>query len=459
MPETPRIPQAASAPPPRVNPVQERRVLVAGTVGSVVEWYDFGLFGAASALVIGPLFFSKDLSPSAATLAAFATFAVGFFARPVGGMLIANFGDKLGRKPALIFTLILMGASTFLMGCLPTYDQIGLWAPALLVLLRLLQGAGAGAELAGTMTIISETVRPSRRAFGTAVPNGATAIGSALGVVTFLVVALLPGDVFLTWGWRIPFLFSAVILFVAVFIRKKVEEAPEFLEAKARAERKAERRVPVVALIRGHWRGVLLGFGVMVGHQAMSYITTTFALSYITADLAMTRSVALTSSLTASVVGAVICACFGLLADRVGPARVIAFGAVWCLMMAFPMFVLFETRTPLMIGLALVLTYSVSFGAMAGGQGAFLVSLFPADVRFSGVALCRELAGTLIGGPAPLVAAALVIAADGSPWLVAVLLAACCAVTVVSLVIASAKMRRGEFYADSPAVVAEPVSR
>lgn len=451
MPEDTSPPPDSTATDPQVDPVQERRVLTAGTVGSIVEWYDFGLFGAASALVIGPLFFSPDLSPAAATLAAFGTFAVGFFARPVGGMLIANFGDRIGRKPALIFTLYLMGASTFLMGCLPTYDQIGIWAPVLLVTLRLLQGAGAGAELAGVMTMIAETIRPSRRAFGTAIPNGATAIGSALGVVTFLVVALLPGDIFLTWGWRIPFWFSAVIFLVAVFIRRKVEEAPAFLEAKERAERRnAETRVPVFALLRHHWRAVLLGFGAMAGHQAMSYITTTFALSYITSTLDMQRSVALTASLTASLIGAVLCACFGLLADRIGPARVFMLGAAFCMMMAFPMFALLGTRVPVLIGLALVLTYSVSFGAMAGAQGAFLVSLFPADVRFSGVALCRELAATLVGGPAPLAAASLVILGGGSPWLVAVLLAVCCAVTVVSVALSSSHLRRNAVSESNP---------
>lgn len=426
----------------QVNPVQERRVLLAGTVGSIVEWYDFGLFGAASALVIGPLFFSSELSSTNATLAAFTTFAVGFFARPVGGMLIANFGDRFGRKPALIFTLVLMGLSTFLMGCLPTYDHIGIWAPILLVALRLCQGAGAGAELAGTMTIISETIRPSRRAFGTAVPNGATAIGSALGVVTFLVVALLPGDILLTWGWRIPFLLSAVILLVAVFIRRRVEEAPEFLAAKERAEKYAAEKIPVVRLIRTQWRNLLLGFGAMAGHQAMSYITTTFAISYITKNLSMSNTVALTASLTASLVGAVLAAGFGLAADRVGAARVFALGGAYCMLMAFPMFALLDTRAPLLIGAALVLTYSVSFAAMAGAQGAFLVDLFPADVRFSGVAFCRELAGTLIGGPAPLVAASLVIVGGGKPWLVAALLAICCAVTVASVTIAAVRVRR-----------------
>ncbi|MBN9737770.1 MULTISPECIES: MFS transporter [unclassified Pseudonocardia] len=420
---------------PPVSPEQERRVLVAGTVGSVVEWYDFGLYGAASALVIGPLFFSGDLSPAAATMASFATFAIGFFARPLGGLLIANFGDRLGRKPALVFTLVLMGGSTFLMGCLPTYEQIGLWAPALLVMLRLLQGAGAGAELAGTMTMISETIRPSRLGFGTAMPNAATAIGSALGIVAFLVVALLPGDVLLTWGWRVPFWLSAVILAVAYFIRHRVEETPEFVDARRRVDEADHRKVPMWELFREHRGAVLLGFGAMVGHQAMSYITTTFALTYIRDDLGMPQTLALSASLTASVVGALLGVGGGILTDRLGATRVFTLGASYCLLMSFPLFLLLGTTVPGLIVLALVATYSVSFGLMAGAQGLYLVGLFPAEVRFSGVATCRELAGTLIGGPAPLIAAALVAAAGGAPWLCALFLAACCAVSVACLLL------------------------
>ncbi|TQS46254.1 MFS transporter [Cryptosporangium phraense] len=429
---------------------QERRVLLAGTVGSVVEWYDFGLYGAASALVIGPLFFSSGLSPAAATMASFATFAIGFFARPVGGLLIANFGDRLGRKPALVFTLVLMGGSTILMGCLPTYEQIGLWAPLLLVLLRLLQGAGAGAELAGTMTMISETIRPSRQGFGTAVPNAATAIGSALGVVAFLVVALLPGDILLTWGWRVPFWISAVILVIAWFIRRRIEETPEFAEAKRRAEQAKEVRVPMWALLRDHRRAVLLGFGAMVGHQAMSYITTTFALTYIRDDLGMSQTLALSASLTASLVGAGLGVWGGLLTDRFGARRIFLLGASYCLLLSFPLFLLLGTRVPVLVVVALVATYSVSFGLMAGAQGSFLVDLFPPEVRFSGVATCRELAGTIIGGPAPLIAAALVSAAGGAPWLCALFLVLCCSLSVVSLLAA-----RTRTVPAAPASVAE----
>ncbi|NIJ05492.1 MFS transporter [Frigoribacterium faeni] len=424
------------------DPVQERRVLVAGSVGSVIEWYDFGLFGAASALVIGPLFFSSDLSPAAATLASFATFAVGFFARPVGGLLIGNFGDRFGRKPALIFTLMLMGVSTFLMGCLPTYQDVGLLAPVLLVLLRLVQGAGAGAELAGTFTIIVEATRPSRRAFNTAVPNGATAIGSALGVVSFLLVDAIFAEQFLVWAWRIPFLISIVIFFVAFFVRRHIEETPAFVAAKARADANPVARVPALAMFRTQWSGLLIGFGIMVGHQAMSYVTTTFALSYITTDLSVGSTVALSASLTASLVGATLAGGFGHLADRLGAPRVIGFGAAFCLLTAFPAFVLLETRAPVAIVFALLLSYSVSFGAMAGGQGAILTRLFPADVRYTGVAMSRELAGTLIGGPSPLIAAALVGVLGGQPWLVAAYLALCCTITLVSLRAASRRFRR-----------------
>ncbi|MCF3961148.1 MFS transporter [Streptomyces fuscigenes] len=431
--------EPSSAGPARAR---ERRVLTAGTVGSIVEWYDFGLYGAASALVIGPLFFSSSLSHAAATMASFATFAIGFFARPLGGLLIANFGDRLGRKPALVFTLVLMGGSTILMGCLPTFDQIGIWAPVLLVLLRLLQGAGAGAELAGTITIISETVGPSRRAFATAVPNGATAIGSALGVVAFLVVNLLPGHILLTWGWRVPFWISAVILMVAVFIRRRIEESPEFVAAKTRADDAEPQKVPMLQLARRYPGTTALGFGAMVGHQAMSYITTTFALSYMRDDLDLSQTLALVTSLTASLVGAFLAVGAGALADRLGTPKVFIAGAAYCLVLAFPMFALLDTRAPALVVLAIVATYSVSFGLMAGAQGAYLVDLFPPEVRFSGVAVSRELAGTIIGGPAPLIAAALVSVGGGTPWLCALFLALCCAVSVVCLVIGRRRLRQ-----------------
>ena len=209
--------------------------MAASTVGTIIEWYDFALYGAASALVINELFF-PTAGPVIGTLAAFATFAVGFFARPLGGVVIGHYGDKLGRKPALIFTVVLMGLSTVLIGLLPTYEQIGVWAPALLVLLRLLQGFGAGAELAGAITYITEYTPASKRAFYTAIPNGATAAGLLLATGAFSIISFLPEEQLLSCGWRLPFVASVAILLVAVFILQRLQESPAFREEPPRQE-------------------------------------------------------------------------------------------------------------------------------------------------------------------------------------------------------------------------------
>lgn len=408
----------------RLTP-QARKVLLAGSVGSVLEWYDFGLYSAASALVIGPVFFPSSGSSSFSTLAAFATFAVGFGARPLGGMLIAHFGDRVGRKPALMFTLSLMGASTVLMGCLPSYHAVGIVAPLLLIALRLLQGAGAGAELAGAFTMISETAPLRRRAFATAVPNGATAIGGAIGSLTFLVISQLPKDDVYSWAWRLPFLFSAVIFLIAFFIRNRVEESPEFLDVEQRVKKNASTKLPITELLRLHRWPALLGLAAMVGHQAMTYVTTTFALSYVSGTLKMGASVALTGSVCASIAGALLAGAFGILADRIGPGRVFIGGALYTAAMAYPFFALLDLRSPVIVVLALIATYSVSFGAMAGAQGAYLASLFPTKVRYSGVAFGRELSSVIVGGPAPFIASALVTLMHGTPWLVSAFLLIC----------------------------------
>jgi MFS family permease len=412
-----------------------RRATVAGALGTVIEWYDYALYGAASALFIGPLFF-PGASPTIGTLAAFATFAVGFFARPVGGLIISHYGDRIGRKPTLIATIVLMGASTVLMGALPTYAGVGVLAPVLLVLLRLVQGIGAGAELAGATTMIAEYVPRDRRAYYTSIPNAATAAGLTLASLAFLAIQALPQDQALSWGWRIPFLASALIFAVAMVIRRSLVETPAFRQARDGAATGAHGRAkpPVLQLLKERPREVLLAFLSITGHNANAYVLNTFALSYITETLGVSEGSGLTALVAAALVAIVTTPLFGRLADRVGTRKVFAFGALFVACAAFPFFALLNTRVPVVVALTMMAGYGIGFGAMAGAQGGFLADLFDTRFRFTGIAVAREANGVLIAGPTPFVATALVSAAGGRPWLVATYLVVCTLITVAALV-------------------------
>ncbi|HEY3681718.1 MAG TPA: MFS transporter [Streptosporangiaceae bacterium] len=407
-----------------------RRATVAGALGTVIEWYDYALYGAASALFIGPLFF-PGASPTVGTLAAFATFAVGFFARPVGGLIISHYGDRIGRKPTLIATIVLMGASTVLMGALPTYASVGVLAPVLLVLLRLVQGIGAGAELAGATTMIAEYVPRNRRAYYTSIPNAATAAGLTLASLAFLAIQALPQDEALAWGWRIPFLASALIFAVAMVIRRSLVETPAFRQERDAAHGPA--KPPVVRLLKERPREVLIAFLSITGHNANAYVLNTFALSYITKTLHMSEGAGLTALVAAALAAIVTTPLFGRLADHVGTRRVFAFGALFVAGAAFPFFALLNTRVPLVVALTMMAGYGVGFGAMAGAQGGFLADLFDTRYRFTGIAVAREANGVLIAGPTPFVATALVSTAGGRPWLVATYLVVCTLITVAAL--------------------------
>ncbi|HEY3502122.1 MAG TPA: MFS transporter [Actinocatenispora sp.] len=409
------------------TPEQIRRATLAGAVGTVIEWYDYALYGAASALYVGPLFFPNS-SPTAATLAAFATFAVGFFARPLGGVVISHFGDRIGRKPALVATIALMGGSTVLMGLLPTYHQVGVLAPILLVALRVLQGFGAGAELAGATTMISEYVPANRRGFFTSIPNAATAVGLSLATVAFLGVQGMSASSASAWGWRVPFLASVVIFAVAMLIRRSLAETPEFT-----ATAGTPTNAPIVRLFRERPKQVLLAFLAVTGHNANAYVLNTFALSYLTGTLHMSDGAGLAAVLVAGVVAVASTPLFGRWADRRGSATVFAFGAAFVAVAAFPFFLLLDTRNVVVVVLTMSAGYGVGFGAMAGAQGAFLADLFDTRYRFSGIAVAREANGMLVAGPTPFIAAALVSAAGGRPWLVATFLVVCAAITLAAL--------------------------
>ncbi|NLS74209.1 MFS transporter [Bradyrhizobium brasilense] len=432
---------ADHAPAERAN---IQRAIIAATIGTIIEWFDYALYGAASGLVINRLFFPQ-FSTSAGILAAFATFAVGFFGRPLGGIVISHFGDRFGRKPALIFTISLMGVSTVAMGLLPTYAQVGILAPILLIICRLLQGFGAGAEYAGAVTLVAEYVPSSRKAYFTAYLQAAAVAGIMLATLLFLFVAYLPEDVLFAWAWRIPFLVSALLLGVALYIRKRLDETSEYVEAMERAAaQREEARAPIVELFRNSPREVVCGFLTLTGHNANVYILNTFSLSYMTNTLGMARTDALTAVIIATSTGIVLTPPMGALADRVGHARVYLFGAIFTLLFAFPMFAMLDSKSLVLASLALSIAFGIGFGGLASAQGAFLANLFPTRCRFSGIALAREMSALLIAGPTPFIASALVDAGGGKPTWVVVYLMSACAISVVSiLVIRSRSRERG----------------
>jgi MFS family permease len=409
------------------------RAVFAATVGTVIEWYDYALYGAASGLIISKLFF-PSLEPLNATLAAFATFAVGYFIRPLGGVVLSHIGDRFGRKPALILTICLMGGATCAMGFLPTFAQVGVLAPLLLVVLRLVQGFGAGAELAGAMTLLAEYTPPNRRAFYTSIPSAATVVGIMLATISFLAISYLPEQEMLGWGWRLPFILSAVLFLVALYIRNRLDETPEYVAAMEQARaRHREQKVPLSDLLKNSPREVLFGFVSLCGHNANAYILSTFSLSYMTKTLGMSPTAGLTAVIIAALCGSCGTPVLGAVADRIGADKVYIFGGLFIALMAFPLFMMLDTRQVGWAAFAMSLCYFFGYGATAGAQGAFLTRLFPTRYRFSGVAVSRELNGMLVAGPTPLIAAALVGMAGGKPTLVACYVILCGLLTVIGV--------------------------
>lgn len=417
-----------------VNPRRIRRVLLTAIIGTVIEWYDFILFAVASGLVFNKLFF-PSLSPVAGTLASFLTLAVGFLARPLGGLVISHFGDRNGRRPALIFTIALMGASTVAIGCLPTYAQVGILAPILLAVLRLLQGLGAGAEYAGALILVAEYVPAKRKGYYTAYVLSSTVVGLVLGSVVFRIIAQLPGEAILSWAWRIPFLLSAILLVVAIYIRKTLEETPEYIAAVSRSrERKQAASIPLKVLLKKQPKTLFLGFLTMCGPNALTYTINTFALSYMVNNLSFSRSDSLNVLILASLAGAICTPLMGALSDRFGYAKIYTLGNVFILLYAVPMFRLLDSKNIYLAVVAMVIAYGVGFGTVAGSQGAFLTDLFPTMYRFSGIAFVREINGATVAGMTPFIATWLTQQAGGKSSYLVVYLIALCLITIIAIV-------------------------
>src|SRR3989440_967020 len=388
------------------------KVAAASLIGTSIEWYDFFLYGTAAALVFNKLFF-PTFAPLAGTMAAFATYAVGFAARPIGGIVFGHYGDKLGRKTMLYLTLLIMGLATTAIGLLPTYASIGIWAPILLVAMRLLQGLGIGGEWGGAVLMAIEHAPAHRRGFYGSWPQMGVAIGLLLSTLAFRHFSGYPEATFLAWAWRVPFLLSFILLAVGLWIRHRLAESPVFQRLKGR---KGEARMPVIEVFRGHMRPMLLATGARLAENGLFYIFTTFSLTYVASQLKLDRNIALNGLLVASACSLITVPAWGAISDRIGRRPVYLLGAVAGGVLAFPFFWLLETGQAGLIWLALVLAMTIGHDAMYAAQSSFFAELFPTRVRYSGASLASQLGSVFSGGLSPLIATALLARTGGKSW-------------------------------------------
>ncbi|RCV47536.1 MFS transporter [Marinitenerispora sediminis] len=384
-----------------------RKVVVASLIGTTIEWYDFFLYGSAAALVFNHVFFPGS-EPLVGTLLAFTTYAVGFVARPLGGLVFGHYGDRIGRKRLLVISLLLMGGATFAIGLLPTYAAIGVAAPLLLTALRVVQGFALGGEWGGAVLIVSEHGDDRNRGFWASWPQAGVPCGNLLATAVLAVLAVaMPDSVFLAWGWRIPFLLSGVLVLVGLWIRLAVAESPVFREAAERAETAgAPERAPILEVLTQHWREVLVAMGVRLAENISYYVLTAFILVYATEHAGLSDSTVLNAVLVASAAHLVVIPLWGALSDRIGRRPVIAVGAVGVAAWSFAFFPLIDAGSFGAVTLAATVGL-VLHGAMYGPQAAFFSELFGTRVRYSGASVGYQLASIFAGGIAPLVATGL----------------------------------------------------
>lgn len=409
-----------------------RQVAVASFVGTALEWYDYFIYGTAAALIFPALFF-PGFSTFAGTLASFATFGVGFFARPVGAVFFGHFGDKVGRKAVLVTTLLIMGVATFLIGLLPPYEALGVMAPVILVVLRLLQGFAVGGEWGGAVLMAVEHSPSESRGFFGSWPQMGAPAGLVLSTAAFTPFAALPEEQFLSWGWRVPFLLSLLLIAVGLYIRLKITESPIFSQVR---ETHTEARAPIIDVVRTYPKNIALGTGARISIDVAFYIFAVYALSYVTEQLGLPSSTVLIGLLIAGVIEIFTIPFFGSLSDRLGQRQVFIGGAVFLGLFALPFFWMLNTEVSIIIWLALVLGLSVGHAAAYGPMASFMARLFGARVRYSGISLSYQLAGILGGALAPLIATLLYAAIEG-PALIALYMAALCGLTIVCVYLAS----------------------
>jgi MFS transporter, MHS family, shikimate and dehydroshikimate transport protein len=406
-----------------------KQVVLASFIGTTIEWYDFFLYGTAAALVFNELFF-PEAEPLIGTLLALSTYAVGFAARPLGGVVFGHFGDRIGRKSMLVISLLIMGLATFAIGLLPTFVSIGLAAPILLVVLRFAQGIGVGGEWGGAVLMAVEHAPKERRGFFGSWPQMGVPAGLLLSTGAFALMRTVTGETaFMDWGWRVPFLLSIVLVGVGLFVRLRLMETPAFQRVR---ETRTEAPKPILDVIKLYPREVLTAMGMRVAENGAFYILTVFVLAYGEDTLGLGESTMLLGVVIAAAIGLVTIPLWGALSDRVGRKKLYMAGALVTLLWAFPLFGLIDTKSPVLIWLAIVIGVNLGHDLMYGPQGAYYAELFGTRVRYSGASLGYQLASVFAGGVAPLVATALLAAGGERPWLVALYMTGMAIVTIVA---------------------------
>ncbi|MEJ9230407.1 MHS family MFS transporter [Peribacillus butanolivorans] len=382
---------------------QMRRILIASLVGSSIEWFDYFLYGTVAALVFNQLFFVNE-DPTIGLLLSYASFALAFFIRPFGGVIFSHIGDRIGRKKTLVLTLSLMGVATFGMGLLPTYQAVGIWAPILLITLRLVQGLGIGGEWGGALLLAVEYAPAEKRGLFGSIPQMGVTIGMLLGTIALSIMTLLPESAFMTWGWRLPFIFSALLVFFGLWIRKGIDETPSFKKVKESGE---VPKLPIVETLKNYWREVLIAVGAKVVETAPFYIFSTFVVSYATSNLGFSRTATLTAVMIATIITTILIPFMGKLSDTIGRKKLFIGGTIGMALFAFPYFWLLQQKSVLLLIVATVIGLGVIWAPITAVLGTMFSEIFDARIRYTGITLGYQIGAALAGGTAPLVATAL----------------------------------------------------
>lgn len=412
---------------------KNRKVLIASLTGSAIEWFDYFLYGTAAALVFNKLFFPM-VDPVIGLILAYLSFSLTFFIRPIGGVIFAHIGDRIGRKKTLVLTLSLMGGATVLIGLLPTYQMIGMWAPVLLILMRVIQGIGIGGEWGGALLLAYEYAPEKRKGFFGSIPQAGVTIGMLMATFIVSLMTLLSDEAFLAWGWRIPFLLSSVLVLLGLWIRKDIDETPEFKQVKQAGQLA---KTPLRDTLTHHWREVLIAAGLKVVETAPFYIFSTFVVSYATTTLRYQKSQALEAVTLAALVATLMIPLMGLLSDKIGRQRMYAVSVFALGLFIVPWFLLLNTGTTWGIMLATLIAFGILWAPITAVLGTLCSEIFSANVRYTGITLGYQLGAALAGGTAPLIATGLLAKYDGDWTPVAAYLLVTVAISLLAIFCAS----------------------